>query len=133
MQVSFTAKTENIIFSRAVAMAFLLNLDLQLAILNEVKTVISEAVTNSIIHGYDSDETKSVDLKISYDEKEIQIEIIDEGVGIPDIEKAKKPMFSTKNNEERAGLGFTIMEAFTDKLDITSSDLGTKVKCIKKI
>ena len=74
-----------------------------------------------------------VELKMSYDELSVQIEIIDEGVGIEDIEKAKEPLFSSKFEEERAGLGFTIMEVFTDSLEVKSEvNKGTTVSMIKK-
>jgi stage II sporulation protein AB (anti-sigma F factor) len=133
MDIRFKAKHDNVIFARAVAVSFLMNLNLTLSTVNEIKTVVSEAVTNAIIHGYNSDETKDVEMKLSYDEAEIIIEVIDQGVGISDIEKAKEPLFSTRPEEERAGLGFTIMEVFTDKLEVESVvNEGTKVRMTKR-
>ncbi len=133
MSVKFLAKKENVIFARGVAGAFLVNLNLELGFLNEIKTAISEAVTNSIVHGYLCDDTKLVELSMSYDDEVVTVEIIDTGVGIEDITKAKEPLYSTKLEEERAGLGFTIMEVFTDQLLVTSIvNQGTKVKMIKK-
>ena len=132
MQVKFLSKLENVTLARTLAVGFLVDLNLTLNTMNEIKTVISEAVTNSIVHGYLGQENKIVELKMSYDELSVQIEIIDEGVGIEDIEKAKEPLFSSKFEEERAGLGFTIMEVFTDSLQIDSVvGNGTKVTMIK--
>ncbi len=120
MKVSFLAKTENVIFSRTVAVGFLVNLNLEVGELNEIKTAISEAVTNAIVHGYLNDETKKVELEMFYDESRITMRVIDYGVGIENVEKAREPLFSSKIDEERAGLGFTIMEVFSDFLDVES-------------
>ncbi|XMB66549.1 anti-sigma F factor [Mycoplasmatota bacterium zrk1] len=134
MEVFFSSRTENIIFIRAAVVSFLLNLDLEVAILNEIKTVVSEAVTNSIVHGYESDPLNVINVKCSYDKEEIMLEVIDQGIGINDVKQAKRPMFTTKKNEERSGLGFTIMEAFSDELLVESTvGEGTTIKCIKKI
>lgn len=129
MKVTFLAKNENVIFSRTVAVGFLVNLNLEISELNEIKTAISEAVTNAIVHGYEHDETKEVELVMYYDENRITMEIIDYGVGIENVEKAREPLFSSKETEERAGLGFTIMEVFSDKLEV-SSIVGKMTKVI---
>ena len=132
MKVVFSAKTENVIFSRTVAVGFLVNLNLEIGELNEIKTAISEAVTNAIVHGYGNDETKEVEMIMHYDDSKIVMEIIDYGIGIENVETAREPLFSSKKNEERAGLGFTIMEVFSDKLEV-SSILGkmTKVTMVR--
>ncbi len=132
MKVTFLSKNENVIFSRTVAVGFLVNLNLEISILNEIKTAISEAVTNAIVHGYENDESKEVELVMYYDDNQITMEIIDYGVGIENVEKAREPLFSSKETEERAGLGFTIMEVFSDKLEV-SSIVGemTKVVMVK--
>ncbi|MCM1259564.1 MAG: anti-sigma F factor [Anaeroplasma bactoclasticum] len=130
---TFSAKIENVMLARTIGIAFLVELDLTLNFVNEVKTVISEAITNAIVHGCLSNENKVVQLNMSYDDVNIYIEVIDKGVGIADIEKAREPLFSTKVDEERAGLGFTIMEVFTDKLEVRSRvGDGTKVIMVKK-
>lgn len=133
MKVSFSAQNCNVIFARTVAMGFLVNLKIGVNVLNEIKTAISEAVTNAIVHGYSNDITKNVEMEMSYDSEIIKIVVKDYGVGIADIEKAKEPLFTTKETEDRAGLGFTIMEVFMDSLKVTST-LGkeTKVEMIKK-
>ena len=132
MKVTFLSKNENVIFSRTVAVGFLVNLNLEISILNEIKTAISEAVTNAIVHGYENDESKEVELVMYYDDNKITMEIIDYGVGIENVEKAREPLFSSRETDERAGLGFTIMEVFSDKLEV-SSIVGqmTKVVMVK--
>lgn len=133
MQVKFLSKLENVTLARTLAVGFLVDLNLNLNTMNEIKTVISEAVTNSIVHGYLGQENKMVELKMSYDDLNIEIEITDEGVGIDDIEKAREPLYSSKLEEERAGLGFTIMEVFTDNLEVKSAiNKGTTVLMTKK-
>ncbi len=133
MKVAFLAKTENVIFCRTVATCFLINLNLEVGVINEIKTAISEAVTNAIVHGYKSDDTKLVEFSMRYDESKIVMEITDYGVGIEDIEQAKVPLYSSKLSEERAGLGFTIMEVFSDDL-IVESVVGemTKITMVKR-
>jgi stage II sporulation protein AB (anti-sigma F factor) len=133
MKVAFLAKTENVIFCRTVATCFLINLNLEVGVINEIKTAISEAVTNAIVHGYKSDDTKLVEFSMSYDDAKIVMEIIDYGVGIEDIEQAKVPLYSSKLSEERAGLGFTIMEVFSDDLQVESV-VGemTKITMVKR-
>ncbi len=132
MKIKFLAKNENVVFARTVSVAFLVNLEIELGILNEVKTAISEAVTNAIVHGYRNNESKWVELTMAYDDHQIIIEVIDEGIGIADIQKAREPLFSTKDDQERAGLGFTIMEVFMNEIAVYSKlGEGTRVKMIK--
>ena len=133
LKVSFPSKIINVQTSRAILIGFLAELDLPMSVINELKTALSEAVTNAIVHGYNSDETKTVNISFSYDDIGITMLVEDFGVGIENIEAAKEPLFSTKFEEERAGLGFTIMEVFTDTLEIDSVvGIGTKVKMFKK-
>ena len=133
LRASFLACNENVALSRCIVVSFLVELDLEVSVINELKTVVSEAVTNAIVHGYLNDKSKMVEFNLKYDNEFIYIEVIDYGVGIADVEKAKEPLFSTKVDEERAGLGFTIMEVFTDKLCITSNiNEGTKILMVKK-
>ncbi len=104
-----------------------------ITLLNELKTIISEGVTNSIIHGYENDISKKVRLDIVDDENGISIDIIDEGFGISDIDLALTPMYSTKSCNDRSGLGFTIMEIFSDEFNVESTlGKGTKVSVLKK-
>lgn len=133
MNVRFLSKLDNVKLARTLAVGFLVDLNLDLNTMNEIKTIISEAVTNSIVHGYLNNDDKWVELRMAYDEEVIEIEIIDEGVGIEDVEKAKEPLYTTQPLEDRAGLGFTIMEVFTDNLEVKSSvNVGTSVLMTKK-
>ena len=133
IKTTFLAKVDNVMLARTIGVGFLVDLDLQLNFLNEVKTVISEAVTNAIVHGCLSNETKYVQMNLSYDDVNVYIEVVDNGVGIEDIDKAREPLFSTKLEEERAGLGFTIMDVFTDSLEIISKpNEGTRILMVKK-
>ena len=133
IKTTFGAKIDNVMLARTIGIAFLVELDLKLNFVNEVKTVISEAVTNAIVHGCLCDENKLVQMNLSYDDVNLYIEVIDHGVGIADVEKAREPLYTTKVDEERAGLGFTIMEVFTDNLEVRSRlNSGTTVNMIKK-
>ena len=146
MNLEFDAKSQNESLARIAIAAFLTETDPTVEEMNDIKTAVSEAVTNSIIHGYnegpgkvflkcrlinkicDKDEnTYSMDSKI-------MIEVRDQGVGIEDIEKAREPLFTTKPELERSGMGFMFMEMFMDKVDIQSEPgAGTVVKMEKKI
>src|SRR5574344_2516182 len=133
MRIEFLSLKENIGFARSCCKAFLVGLDFKMSYLNEVKCIVSEAVTNAIIHGYQGREDEIVTLEMSYDEDEIYIGVFDSGVGIIDIELAKTPLYSTSKSE-RSGLGFTIMEVFSDSLRVESEpERGTKVYISKKV
>lgn len=132
LKTSFLAKIENLPIARTITTLFLMDLEIPNAVVNELKTAISEAVTNAIVHGYENDESKSVYMNLSYDNYNIYAEVIDYGIGIPDIEQAQEPLYTTKKDEERSGLGFTIMNVFTDNLDVISRvNEGTKITMIK--
>ena len=134
MEMKFSAQLKNVIFARGAVSSFLLEQDLTLSLINEIKTIASEAVTNSIVHGYNQDPQKFVFLSMELDNNVLKLIIKDEGVGIEDVEQAKTPLFSTKLDEERAGLGFTIMDIFSDEMEIISKLAeGTTVICIKKL
>ena len=133
MKLEFISKSSNEAFARVAVAAFASQLDPTIEELADIKTAVSEAVTNSIIHGY---EKKQGVVKISswLTENEIIIEISDKGKGIENIEMAKEPLYTTKPNLERSGMGFTIMESFMDKVDVESVvGLGTKVTMSKII
>ena len=133
MHVKFLSKLENVTLARTLAVGFLVDLNLNLNTMNEIKTIISEAVTNAIIHGYKNEKDHWVELWMAYDDEVIEINVIDEGIGIEDIEKAKEPLFTYKADDERSGLGFTIMEVFTDHLEVKSADnVGTSVLMTKR-
>ncbi len=134
LEIKFSANLDNVTFSRNLIQAFLYPLNPTISFISEIKTIISEAVTNAIIHGYELDDSKDVLMKLKYDDNYVYIEITDYGKGIIDIEQAKMPLFTTKKSEERSGLGFTIMEVFSDLFEVTSNiNVGTTLKIQKKI
>ncbi len=133
MKLEFISKSSNEAFARVAVAAFAAQLDPTIEELADIKTAVSEAVTNSIIHGYE-DKQGIIKIVCRLKENEIIIEISDTGKGIEDIEAAKEPLYTTKPNLERSGMGFTIMESFMDSMEIESIiGLGTKVTMSKKI
>ncbi len=133
MKFEFISKSSNEAFARVAVAAFAAQLDPTIEELADIKTAVSEAVTNSIIHGYE-DKQGIIKIVCRLKENEIIIEISDTGKGIEDIEAAKEPLYTTKPNLERSGMGFTIMESFMDSMEIESIiGLGTKVTMSKKI
>lgn len=135
MKIEFVSKSNNESFARISVAAFAAQLDPTIEELADIKTAVSEAVTNAIVHGYEDIEG-IVKLKCKIIGNSIVIEISDSGKGIENIEEARKPLYTTKANLERSGMGFTIMESFMDELKIQSIvNLGTKItmkKTIKK-
>ena len=119
VSLTFPSRSANESFARAAAASFAAQLDPTLDELGDVKTAVSEAVTNAIVHAY-PDVLGKIELKLRlYPENELEIMVRDWGVGIPDVEKARTPLFTT-GNEERSGMGFTIMESFMDSLRVRS-------------
>lgn len=134
VKMEFSANLRNVTFARGAISSFLIDLDLTLNTINEVKTIVSEAVTNAIVHGYGNDATKLVYVEYVLEGSTLTITVKDEGVGIEDVEKAKEPLFTTRVTEERAGLGFTIMEIFADEVEVISElNVGTTVICTKTL
>lgn len=117
MKLTIKALSENESFARSVVSAFCVPLNLSLDELTEIKTSVSEAVTNCVVHAYPNAKGDIKILVKLYDEK-VYISISDEGVGIDNVEKAREPFFTTKPEEERSGMGFTVMESFMDKVDV---------------
>lgn len=133
MNLEFISKSSNEAFARITIAAFAAQLDPTIEELADIKTAVSEAVTNCIIHGYEN-RIGIVKISAKLKENEIIIEISDHGKGIANIEMAKEPLYTTKPNLERSGMGFTIMESFMDGVKIESVvGLGTKVTMSKKI
>ena len=133
MKLEFISKASNESFARITVAAFAAQLDPSIEELADIKTAVSEAVTNCIIHAYEN-RLGVVRLSARLKEDEIIIEISDHGKGIENIEMAKEPLYTTKPNLERSGMGFTIMESFMDDVKIESVvGLGTKVTMSKKI
>ena len=133
IKLEFPSRSVNEGFARAAAAAFAAQLDPTLDELGDIKTAVSEAVTNCIVHAYpDSLGRITMRLRI-LDGDTLEISVKDAGVGIPDVAKAREPLFTT-GGEERSGMGFTIMESFTDKLRVRSAPgRGTTVTMIRSI
>jgi len=134
INLTFPAKSINEGFARLVIMGFIAPLDPSSQELTEIKTVVSEAVTNAIIHGYESDENGLIELKASLEGTKLRVTVADRGMGIENVEQAKQPLFTTKVEEERSGLGFMIMESFTDTFEVKSAlGQGTSVTFEKSL
>lgn len=133
MKLEFTSKTSNEAFARVTVAAFVSQLDPTIDELSDIKTAVSEAVTNSIIHGYgDEDGVVKVEAKIF--KNTVEIIITDNGRGIENVEMAMKPLYTSKPDLERSGMGFTIMESFMDDIKVESAlGFGTKVTLRKTI
>lgn len=133
MKLEFLSKSCNEAFARIAVAAFASQLDPTIEEIADIKTAVSEAVTNSIIHGYENKEG-IVKLHCMIKDNSIIIEVSDAGIGIEDINTAKEPLYTSKPNLERSGMGFTIMQSFMDELNIESVvNLGTKVTMKKAI
>lgn len=133
MKLEFISKSRNEAFARITVAAFVAQLDPTVEELADIKTAVSEAVTNCIIHGYEDNEG-IVKIVGRIKENEVILEISDTGKGIENVEIAKEPLYTTKPNLERSGMGFTIMENFMDTMKVESIvGIGTKVTMTKKI
>ncbi len=131
--MEFASKSANEAFARVSVAAFVSQLDPTIEEIADIKTSVSEAVTNAIIHAYPNKDGV-VKVRALLYEDEIEVEVSDTGEGIENIEEAREPLYTTKGNLERSGMGFTIMENFMDELKVESIvGLGTKVTMSKKI
>jgi stage II sporulation protein AB (anti-sigma F factor) len=134
MEVKFSAKSENESLARVIVASFAAKLDPTLDELVDIKTAVSEAVTNSIIHGYEEDEDKFVYLKCVIDGNTIKITVEDEGYGIENLEQAMEPLYTSKPELDRSGMGFTVMKSFMDDVNVSSiKGQGTRIEMAKKI
>lgn len=134
MTLQFASRSQNESFARVAVAAFVSQLDPTLEELTDIKTVVSEAVTNSIIHGYDERPDGIVTISASIESDQVTISIEDNGNGIEDVDMAREPLFTTKPEMERSGMGFTIMENFMDAVAVVSvPGQGTKVTMVKRI
>ena len=135
MTLSFDAKLENEAFARTSAVAFLMPLNPTVDEIMEIKTILAEAVVNCMLHGYQGREEGQVRVSVSYDETHrVTIEVQDSGVGIEDITLARQPLYTTRADLERSGMGMTIMESFSDEFEICSHPgEGTTVRLVKQL
>lgn len=132
MELKFKAVPENESFARSVAAGFLMQMNPTLEEIEDVKTAVSEAVTNSIVHAY-PDKPGMVTMRMSIKDNDVHISVIDNGIGIVDIQKALSPFYTSKPDQERSGMGFTVIEAFMDALEVKNSKDGLIVNMRKKI
>lgn len=133
MQLIFDSRSANESFARVTVAAFMTALNPTVEEVSDVKTAVSEAVTNAIIHGYDS-EVHDIYIRCRTEGKTLYLEIEDKGKGMEDVKKAMEPLFTTRPELERSGMGFSFMEAFMDHLEVISSPgNGTIVKMEKTI
>lgn len=126
------ALSQNEGFARSMVAAFCVQLDPSISQINDIKTAVSEAVTNAIVHGY-AGKQGSVLLHVGILKNTVFITVSDNGCGIEDIEKAKQPFYTTKPSEERSGMGFTVMESFMDSLEVKNKPTGGLVVHMKKV
>ena len=133
MKLEFLSKSNNEAFARIAVAAFVSSLDPTIEEISDIKTAVSEAVTNSIVHGYEN-KLGIINIKCKIVNRKVTIEITDNGKGIENIDLAKQPLYTSKPNMERSGMGFTIMESFMDSLIVESVlGVGTKITMEKTI
>lgn len=133
MRIIFDSRAVNESLARVTAAAFLTQLNPTLEEVADLKTAVSEAVTNCIIHAYEG-KVKKITMDLKLIGQEIEVQITDEGVGIPDIRQAMEPLFTTRPDKDRSGMGFTFMEAFMDEVQVESQvGVGTTIRMKKKI
>ena len=134
MKIEFLSKSSNEAFARIAVAAFVAQLDPTLEEIADIKTAVSEAVTNSIIHGYENDKKGIIKIEAIISGRKATIVIEDYGKGIEDIDKAREPLYTSRPDLERSGMGFTVMESFMDNVEVDSVlGVGTKVTMKKKI
>ncbi len=134
MKLEFDARSENEAFARVAVAAFVSQLDPTLEEISDIKTALSEAVSNAIIHGYEnvSDALVTVECRLNNDK--VEINVIDSGKGIEDVKRAMEPLYTSHPELERSGMGFTVMETFMDSVEVdTQLGIGTSVKMTKSI
>lgn len=132
MELKFKAIPENEAFARNCVASFILSLNPSVSELEDIKTAVNEAITNVIVHAYPNKSGEIV-MKVSTNNNLVEISVVDKGVGIQDIEKALTPFYTSKPDEERSGMGFTVMESFMDKLEIINNKIGVTVNMVKQI
>ena len=134
IRCTFLSKSENEALARSIISGFLLPLDPTVDELADIRCAISEAVTNCIVHGYRGPEGMIIIGAKSFDDRSVRITVIDRGCGIEDVAKARTPLFTTCPDEDRCGMGFSIMESFSDKMSVSSAPgKGTRITLTRKL
>jgi len=121
MSLKIGALSKNEAFARSVVAAFCAQVNPTVDQLSDIKTAVSEAVTNAIVHAYE-DKGGAIEINAGITSRTVHIEVLDEGVGIENIPLAREPFFTTKPEDERSGMGFTVMESFMDSLEVSGRD-----------
>ena len=133
VEIAFESRSRNEQFARVVTAVFAARLDPTVEELDDIKTAVSEAVTNAIIHGYENQDG-IVHMKLTIRDRVLVIEVRDDGVGIADVKRAMEPLYTSKPSRERSGMGFSFMEAFMDKVEVESAPgAGTTVTMEKEL
>ncbi|MGO5165420.1 MULTISPECIES: anti-sigma F factor [unclassified Candidatus Paralachnospira] len=133
VEISFESRSRNEQFARVVTAVFAARLDPTVEELDDIKTAVSEAVTNAIIHGYEN-RKGIVHMKLTIRDRILSVEVRDDGVGIEDVKRAMEPLYTSKPSRERSGMGFSFMEAFMDKVEVESAPgAGTVVTMEKEL
>lgn len=133
MEVCFKALSVNEGFARVCVASFCVQLNPSVDEITDIKTAVSEAVTNCVVHAYPTQNKGDIILRCELEDDLITITVTDKGVGIKDIEKAREPFYTSKPSQERSGMGFTVMESFMDNVEVFSNSFGTTVKMTKKV
>lgn len=133
MNLKFLSLPENESFARLAVASFCSNVNFSIEEISDIKTAVSEGVTNAIVHGYEGS-IGEIEINCEIYENRVEITIVDNGKGIENLEEALTPFFTTKPDKERSGMGFTVMEGFMDKMEVNSKiGEGTKLKLVKNI
>ena len=132
MKLEFDSRSANEAFARVTVASFMTQLNPTLEEVSDVKTAVSEAVTNAIIHGYENHVNK-VRIYAGIEGRTLHLEVSDRGVGIPDVKKAMEPLYTTRPELERSGMGFSFMEAFMDEVQVESEPGKGTIVRMKKI
>ena len=133
MKLIIEAKSQNESFARSVVAAFFVQINPTLEQVEDIKTAVSEAVTNCIVHGYEGTQKGTIEIECQLSNNTLSIQIRDFGKGIENVEQAMKPFFTTVSTGERSGMGFTVMQAFCDSVEVNSQKGQTTVKLTKKV
>ena len=133
MEVTFKAMSVNEGFARVCVASFCVQLNPTVDEITDIKTAVSEAVTNCVVHAYPTSVKGDVILRCELEDDIVTITVTDKGVGIKDVVKAREPFYTSKPSSERSGMGFTVMESFMDDVQVISNSFGTSVKMTKRI
>ena len=133
MKLQIEAKSQNESFARSVVASFFVQINPTLEQIEDLKTAVSEAVTNCIVHAYQGAQQGTINIDCNLFDNYIEVIVRDYGKGIPDVKQAMRPFYTTGTEGERSGMGFTVMQAFCDKVDVTSTQGETVVTLIKNV